>query len=63
MEFIEARDLIRHLDAVFCNEIDGLAMGRKASRKRYCDAIRPILAELIGRKPTANEVLTTSQEI
>ena len=62
MEYIEARDLIRDLDAALVRDLDKLALGQDAARKRYCQAIKPVLAGLLGREPTKQEVLLASME-
>ena len=62
MEYTEARDLIRHLSATLSNDLDGLVKGSKAAHKRYCQAIRPVLAGLLGRNPSTLEVESASRE-
>ena len=62
MEYIEARDLIRNLEAAIVRDLDKLALGQDAANKRFCNAIKPVLAGLLGREPTKQEVFLASME-
>jgi hypothetical protein len=56
METEQAITLVRTLQIVVANDLDGLARGQNAASRRLDQAAKAILAELIGRKPTTEEV-------
>jgi hypothetical protein len=56
MEAEQAIGLVRTLQVIVANDLDGLAIGQKAASRRLDQAAQAILAELIGRTPTTEEV-------
>ena len=56
MEPEQAIALVKTLQPVVANDGDGLAKGQKAARRRLDQAAQAVLAGLIGRTPTKEEV-------
>ena len=56
MEPEQAIALVKTLQTVVANDGDGLAKGQKAARRRLDQAAQAVLAGLIGRTATKEEV-------
>ena len=56
MEAEEAIAIVRQLQFTVAGEIEGLIKGQKAANQRLDKAAEAVLSELIGRKPTTEEL-------
>ena len=56
MEAEEAIAIVRQLQFTVAGEIEGLIKGQKAANQRLDKAAEAVLSELIGRKPTKEEL-------
>ena len=56
MEAEEAIAIVRQLQFTVAGEIEGLIKGQKAANQRLDKAAEVVLSELIGRKPTKEEL-------
>ena len=56
MNVEEAIAIVRQLQFTVAGEIEGLIKGQKAANQRLDKAAEAVLSELIGRKPTKEEL-------
>lgn len=56
MNVEEAIAIVRQLQFTVAGDIEGLIKGQKAANQRLDKAAEAVLSELIGRKPTTEEL-------